>query len=308
MIEFVAARDRAVGAMVGLAVGDALGTTLEFCARDARPPLIDMVGGGPFQLGRGQWTDDTAMSLSLADCLDHDRDFSEQELLSRFVNWWELGINSCTGTCFDIGITTRAALMHWQRTKQDHCGSTDPQTAGNGSLMRLAPVAVRFWNDRPHLRDIAGRQSRTTHAAPESVDACVAFADVLADAIEGQSKDQVLRNRWDTYASGISMIMSGGWRGKVRDQIHATGYVAHSLEAALWCVDRTNGFRDAVLMAANLGDDADTTAAITGQLAGALYGCSDIPKEWLQVLAWRPDIEAKAVSIFDRSVDRAAAE
>ena len=278
--------DRKLGAMLGLAVGDALGTTLEFSARDTSPALTDMVGGGPFRLKPGEWTDDTAMALALLDSLKANPLLDEADLMRRFISWHESGEYSCTGTCFDIGVTTRAALQRFKRTGQPFAGSTDPRSAGNGSLMRWAPVAIHHWRDRPTLRDVAARQSRTTHGAPEAVDACIAFAEVLADAIAGYPRSQVLRVRDYPYASRIGEIMAGTWRGKRRDEIRSSGYVAHSLEAALWCVGRTSCFADAVLLAANLGDDADTTAAITGQLAGALYGAEGIPEEWLEKLAW----------------------
>jgi len=297
-----AIKDRAIGALLGLAVGDAIGTTLEFRSRDTYEPVTDMVGGGPFGLKVGEWTDDTAMALALADSLEDRDDLDEQELLGRFVNWWQLGVYSCTGECFDLGRTTRQALLRWQSTKESHCGSTDPRSAGNGSLMRLAPVAIRFWNDRKKLRDVAGRQSKTTHAAPEAVDACIAFADVLADAIEGRSKSEVLRSRSESYAGAIGMVMSAQWKEKPRTAIRSTGYVAHSLEAALWCVDRNANYRNAVLTAANLGEDADTTAAITGQLAGALYGASGIPENWVTRIAWGDEIKMKAANLLGRAI------
>jgi ADP-ribosyl-[dinitrogen reductase] hydrolase len=299
-----AIEDRAIGALLGLAIGDAIGTTLEFRARDTYEALTDMVGGGPFNLKVGEWTDDTAMALALSDSLEAREDFDEQDLLGRFINWWRWGIYSCTGECFDIGITTRQALVRWQSTKNPHCGSTEPMSAGNGSLMRLAPVAIRFWNDRPRLRDVAERQSKTTHGAPEAIDACIAFAEVLADAIEGRSRLQVLRARSESYVGAIGAIMRGQWREKPRTEIRSTGYVAHSLEAALWCVDRTTVYRDAVLMAANLGEDADTTAAITGQLAGALYGASGIPENWVSRVAWGEQIRAKAATLVGKAMDK----
>jgi ADP-ribosyl-[dinitrogen reductase] hydrolase len=297
-----AIEDRAIGAFLGLAIGDAIGTTLEFRARDTYEALTDMVGGGPFNLKVGEWTDDTAMALALSDSLEVREDLDEQDLLGRFVNWWRWGTYSCTGECFDVGITTRQALMRWQSTKTAHCGSTDPMSAGNGSLMRLAPVAIRFWNDRARLRDVAGRQSKTTHGAPEAVDACIAFAEVLADAIEGRPRLEVLRVRSEPYVGSIGIIMRGRWREKARTEIRSTGYVAHSLEAALWCVDRTTVYRDAVLMAANLGEDADTTAAITGQLAGALYGVTAIPENWVSRVAWGDQIKARAATLVGKAM------
>ena len=160
-------------------------------------------------------------------------------------------------------------------------------SAGNGSLMRLAPVAIRHWQNPDRLADVAARQSRTTHAAPEAVDACVAYAALLADAVAGKPRDEVLAPRKLGDTPAVRAVLGGSWRGKPRDAIKSSGYVIHSLEAALWCVARTSDFASAVLLAANLGDDADTTAAIAGQLAGALYGASNIPPEWLAKLAWR---------------------
>lgn len=296
-----AIRDRAVGGLLGLAVGDALGTTLEFRSRDSFPLLTDMVGGGPFGLKPGEWTDDTAMALALGDSLAADADLDAGDLMRRFVDWHEHGTYSCTGQCFDIGITTRQALARWKSSGDPMAGSTDPMSAGNGSLMRLAPVAIRHWRDRARLRDVAARQSRTTHAAAEAVDACVAWADLLADAIEGQPRSAVLRNRSGGYAGGIAEIMAGSWRGRTRGQIRASGYVAHSLEAALWSVGASGGFSGAILRAANLGEDADTTAAITGQLAGALQGACAIPQTWRDRLAWSSRIEDLAHRLFDAS-------
>ena len=284
--------DRALGAMLGLAIGDALGTTLEFSRRDSQPRLADMIGGGPFKLQPGEWTDDTAMALALADSLAANPLLDEADLMQRFVRWHERGEYSCTGRCFDIGTTTRSALQRYKQTGNPVAGSADPLNAGNGSLMRLAPVAIRHWQDRTVLRDVAARQSRTTHAAPEAVAACVAFAEVLADAIAGYPRSQVLREHRGQYPGNIAAIMTGSWRGKRRCEIHSSGYVAHSLEAALWCVGRTDSFEQAVLLAANLGEDADTIAAITGQLAGALYGAGGIPDKWREKVAWSARIAA----------------
>jgi ADP-ribosyl-[dinitrogen reductase] hydrolase len=289
----IAIRDRAIGALLGLAVGDAVGTTLEFRSRDSYEPLTDMVGGGPFRLQPGEWTDDTAMALALADSLVANPDLDEHDLMTRFVDWHERGTYSCTGRCFDIGITTRQALGRFKASGDPIAGSTDPFSAGNGSLMRLAPAALAHRRDRQKLAAIAARQSATTHAAPEAVSACAIFADMLADAISGAPRLHVLRSRSEGVGK-VREVMKGSWRGKPRQDVKSSGYVIHALEAAIWSVARTADFRSAVLLAANLGDDADTTAAIAGQLAGGLYGKRGIPANWLEKLAWRARIEAVA--------------
>lgn len=295
-----AVRDRAAGALLGLAIGDALGATLEFKARDSYPRLRDMVGGGPFRLQPGQWTDDTAMALALADSLIARGGLNEADLMERFVQWRDEGRYSCTGTCFDIGITTNRALQRWRRTGDPVAGDPDPQTAGNGSLMRLAPVVLRYWDDRTALADAAARQSRTTHAAPEAVEACVAYADLLADVVAGVPLHEALRG-WARGATGvIAQIMEGRWRRLQRAKVRASGYAAHSLEAALWSVGRTGSYETAVLCAANLGEDADTTAAIAGQLAGAAYGLSSLPRAWTDRVAWGERILGMAERLLAR--------
>ncbi|MYN65266.1 MAG: hypothetical protein F4X11_09600 [Acidobacteria bacterium] len=280
-------RDRALGAFLGLAVGDAVGTTLEFRRRDAQPRVEDMEGCGPFELPPGSWTDDTAMALALAESLATSEALDPRDLMDRFVRWWRDGDYSCRGYCFDIGNTTRAALDRYLQTGDPLAGSTDPGSAGNGSLMRLSPVALRFWRDRPRLVATAAEQSRTTHGATEAVDACRAFAELLADGIAGTPRAEVLARRPFEGAEAVARVLAGSWRGRPRNEIRSSGYVVHTLEAALWSVARAGNFRNAVLLAANLADDADTVAAVTGQLAGALYGLRGIPDAWLERLAWR---------------------
>ena len=292
-----AIRDRALGAMLGLAIGDAVGTTLEFRTRDTGELVTDMVGGGPFRLKPGQWTDDTAMTLALAESLAGGPDLDEQDFMARLVAWWRKGEYSCTGACFDIGATMTAALTRWQRTREPHCGLTEAYWAGAGSLVRVAPVAIRFWRDSARLRDVAARQSRTTHAAPEAVDACVAYAEMLADAIAGRPRSEVLKDRSDGLAGAIEAVAAGSWRGKARADINVSGYVAHALEAALWSVGRSADFRGAVLLAANLGQKSNTAAAIAGQLAGALDGGALLPKSWREKVAWNVRLAAAATRL-----------
>ena len=288
------APDRAKGALVGLALGDALGTTLEFAGRDTKPPVTDLMGGGPFGLAAGEWTDDTSMALCLADSLLERGLLDVQDLMERFLRWWEEGHNSVTGECFDIGVTTAAALQSYRNTGEPLSGSTDPRSAGNGSLMRLSPVAIRWWHDRSRATAAARLQSRTTHGAAQAVEACALYAELLVEAIAGTPKETVLRAREWRGDAQIAEVAAGSWRARERNDISSSGYVLHTLEAALWCVDRSDSIEDALVLAANLADDADTVAAVTGQLAGALWGMSGAPAGWLEKLAWRERLEALA--------------
>ncbi|HEV2747763.1 MAG TPA: ADP-ribosylglycohydrolase family protein [Allosphingosinicella sp.] len=297
--------DRALGALLGLAVGDVIGTTLEFQPRDSYEPLTDMIGGGPFRLEPGQWTDDTAMALALAESLIACGGLDERDLMERFSAWRRRGDYSCTGTCFDIGHTTSAAIEQFERSGEPIAGATDPNSAGNGSLMRLAPAALHGLANGGGS-EAARRQSATTHGAAACLDACEHFTGLLIMAMNGESRDAVLAPQAVEAEPAIAAILAGSWRGKARQEIRSSGYVAHSLEAALWAIGETGSFRDAVLLAANLGDDADTTAAVTGQLAGALYGQSGIPAEWLDKLAWRERIEALGRALLEPRASRSA--
>ena len=292
-----------MGALLGLAVGDALGTTLEFTKRDAGQPLTDIVGGGPFALEPGQWTDDTSMALCLADSILNFPDQNEidlKDLSQRFVRWYRQGENSVTGACFDIGMTTRRSLGHFEKTGHPLSPLTDAQYSGNGSIMRLAPVALRWWRTEALAVEAARAQSLTTHGAAQSVEASALMAHILVRAIRGETKAEIFNAlHFETKNPAINKFIQGKtWVSKTRDQISSSGYVLHTLEAALWCVYHTDNFRDAVLLAANLGDDADTVAAVTGQIAGALYGISGIPESWLQKLAWRESLLTKASKLF----------
>jgi ADP-ribosyl-[dinitrogen reductase] hydrolase len=289
-------RTRFRGALLGLACGDAVGSTVEFKPRGSFPPLTDMVGGGPFKLKPGQWTDDTAMALCLAASLIECKGFDARDQMDRYIAWWTLGYMTSTGECCDIGATTAAALRRYQVYANPFSGSLDPRTAGNGSLMRLAPVPLYFFQDPPAAIHFAGESSRTTHGALECIDACRLFAALLLKALSGHRKDAVLFDRHfpagvdATLAPNLQAIADGGYRHKPDSAIRGDGYVVHSLEAALWSFWRTDNFRDAILCAANLGEDADTTAAVCGQLAGAFYGEKAIPEPWRGRLARSAEI------------------
>jgi ADP-ribosyl-[dinitrogen reductase] hydrolase len=290
--------DRAIGALLGLAIGDALGATLEFSVRDAHSPVTDIVGGGPFRLKPGEWTDDTSMALCLADSLIANKELDEHDLLERFVRWWEKGENSVKGRCFDIGSTTRQSLANFKRHGQTAGeGPHDKYNAGNGSLMRLAPAAIFAAPDLIAAKEIAERQSLTTHGNLVAAEACGLFAEMLVESIVGEAKGDVLRSR-SASQRDLKAVAAGDWAAKSRDEISSSGYVVHTLEAALWCVARTESLADALILAVNLADDSDTVGAVTGQLAGALYGRSGIPAHWLSKLAWRDHIEQRAISLL----------
>lgn len=300
-------RDRYRGALLGLAAGDAVGTTLEFKPRGTFTPIDDMVGGGPFRLPEGAWTDDTSMALCLATSLVEIGAFDLRDQMERYVRWWKEGYLSSTGECFDIGNATSAALGTFVRTGRVRAGSADPFSAGNGSIMRLVPVPMFFYPDVEAAIKHSALSSKTTHGAAECLDACRLFGAVLCRAFAGGAKADVLFASGERFVGEpkIVEIANGRYATKSRAQIRGSGYVVESLEAALWCFYHTDSFRDAVLMAANLGDDADTTAAVVGQIAGAFYGLPAIPQRWLERLVMRDEIERLADQLHSRASVRA---
>ena len=290
-------QDRFRGCLLGLAVGDAVGTAVEFRSRGSFTPVDDMTGGGPSNLKPGQWTDDTSMALCLAESLVLKRGFDPGDQMDRYVRWFRKGHLSSTGACFDIGNATSTALRHYERTHEPFSGSTDPRSAGNGSIMRLAPIPMFYYPDPEQAVFHAGESSRTTHGSRECVDACRLYSLMLVNTLGGKPKDRILCVP-DTAIPGLSPKIEAIARCEYKDKpetgIRGSGYVVDSLEAALWSFLMTGNFRDAILKAVNLGDDADTTAAVCGQIAGAYYGQSGIPPGWLAKLCMREEITAFA--------------
>ncbi len=296
-------QDRYRGCLVGLAVGDAVGTAVEFMPRGTFPPLTDMIGGGYCKLEVGQWTDDTSMALCLAESLVRNQGFDAGDQMRRYVNWYRYGYLSSTGGCFDIGMTVQKALIDFLLTENPFSGSGSPTSAGNGSLMRLAPVVMYFAGEPEQMIHFARESSRTTHAAPECLDACALFGTYLLRALAGLSKPEILAavDDLDLSSPKIIEIAKGSYKTKTIDAVKGSGYVVESLEAALWCFAQTDSFEAAILQAANLGDDADTTAAICGQLAGAFYGEQQIPESWLTKLYDCKAIQATADWLWQES-------
>jgi ADP-ribosyl-[dinitrogen reductase] hydrolase len=279
------------GCLLGLAAGDAVGTTVEFQARGSFPSVTDMVGGGPFNLKPGQWTDDTSMALCLGTSLLHVGGFDAKDQMDRYCKWWDQGYLSSNGRCFDIGNTVRGALWRYKQSGDPMSGPTDAFSAGNGSIMRLAPVPMFYFADVERVVRFSAESSRTTHGSAVCVDACRFFGLVLLRALRGASKEEIISNCRELATSdAIKDIASGSYCDKMEDEIRGSGYVVRSLEAALWCFWVTDSFKEAILKAVNLGDDADTTGAVCGQVAGAFYGETGIPDRWLQRLAMVDEI------------------
>lgn len=286
--------DKFHGTILGLAVGDALGMPLEFKDPGSFQPVNDMTGGGPFNLNPGMWTDDTSLALCLTESLIETGKFHPADQLQRYSRWYNDGHLSVTGECFDIGNTTHEALMNFWDTGKPYPGPDHEHSAGNGSLMRLAPVPLFFLGDPLRAIECSGMSSRTTHNHPLAVDACRYYGGLIHGAVTGKSKDELLSPRYSPVEGywtehplepEIDQVACGSFKEKEPPEIRGRGYVVKSMEAALWAFHNSENFQDGCLLAVNLGEDADTTGAIYGQLAGAYYGKKKIHQQWIDKLA-----------------------
>ncbi len=275
-------RDNKKGIFYGMAIGDALGAAVEFKPKGTFEPVTGYRGFGPHGLAPGQWTDDTSMALALADSLAYG--WSKKDQLERYLEWYNTGKYSVTGYLFDIGNTTRHALEEFERSGK--CTSDDDIAgSGNGSIMRLAPVVIKYDDDFDLITN-ASLSSETTHASPLCCDSCIYMAMVLRGLLEGEDKDWVLTIDWWNHRTNkhplhyrlLDVI------GNFKKEPVGSGFVLDSLHAALWAFRTSSSFEEAVLKAVNLGNDSDTTGAVCGHFAGAYYGYSGIPQHLIDGL------------------------
>lgn len=275
--------DKAQGALIGLAIGDALGTTLEFSSRQrAQTAQIEMVGGGPFSLPPGYWTDDTSMALCLADSLI-EKGFNTKDQMDRYVQWYDNGYRSSTDKCFDIGRTTLRSLALYKKTANPECGIAGESAAGNGSIMRLAPIVI--WAFKYGLKQTihyAVTSSKTTHGNQECLDACAYLSEILYLALDGATKETILAPKSDFTQSIATKIFD--FYNLTSKTAPNTGYVIDTLRSALWAFGTTDDFESGMTQVIRLGGDADTIGAVYGQIAGTYYGLDRIPKRWKKEL------------------------
>lgn len=289
---------------LGLAIGDALGAAVEFKRPGAFEPVVGYRAGGPHGLAPGEWTDDTSMALALAESII-ETGWNLNDQAERYLNWWRNGAYSVTGRCFDIGITTARSLKNFEKSRDAaNSGEKDEQSSGNGSIMRLAPVPIAFADYYPdrleELARLASDSSLPTHGSDQCISACACFGVLLAGLLHGLPREEVLDPGWAAWRRLDEMqlmhphvreVIEGSYRSKRPPEIRGSGYVVHSLEASLWAFAGSSSFEEAVLKAVNLGEDADTTGAVCGQLAGAYWGESGIPETLKTGLARREMLE-----------------
>lgn len=303
-------RDRLEGCLFGLAIGDAIGAPVEFMKRGSFAEVTGYQNGGKFRLEAGEWTDDTAMALCLAKSLIDADGFDPTDQLERYTDWLKNGYMSCTGKAIGVGKTVMRALMDYHRTKSPCSTLTHEKFSGNGSLMRLAPIPIYYHESLETAVHYAALSSTTTHTSAIAVDACRYMAYLLVHLFHGIDKNELFSDKFvdgvvrffhdNPLHPEVQNIVNGTLITKSVDDIQSSGYAIHSLEAALWSFYHTGSFKAAVLKAVNLGDDADTVGAITGQIAGAHYGRQAIESPLIERLAQCQTIERVVDELIHR--------
>ncbi|HJH28770.1 MAG TPA: ADP-ribosylglycohydrolase family protein [Methanosarcinaceae archaeon] len=300
--------ERYRGSLLGLAVGDALGAPLESKPPSTFKPIENMTGGGMFNLSVGQWTDDTSLALCLAESLIKTKRFDPLDQMKRYLKWYKEGHLSSTGKCFGIGSNTLQSLQQFEKTGKLSDIPTNSNATTNGSLMRLAPVPLAFSSDLVRAIERSKDSSKTTHGAQDAVDSCGYMGALIVGALNGFPKAELLSDHycpvkgyWKEHplSPPVDEVAAGSFKVKEPPQIKGAQYVVRSLEAAIWAFYKTDSFKEGCLLAVNLGDDADTTGAIYGQLAGAYYGEQGIPTQWLDELAYRELIGVYAEQLME---------
>lgn len=274
--------DNAMGMLVGLAVGDALGAPLEFQgAREPNEYISEYYTGGVHNMQKGEWTDDMAMAYALGASIRDEGEFKADKVMDNFVSWYNHGEFIPRGVCFDIGSTTVGALRAYMTDPSTpYKGKVDDRNSGNGALMRIAPI-VLCAKSREHLVQLAIQQTLLTHGSPE----CVMYSRIFAEELYANAPLQQYRNYRHKQTIDRSLVMSGG-------------YVKETYEAAMWAFQTTDSFEDCVVTAVNRGHDSDTTGAVAGMIAGAHYGIYDIPEKFTKKLEWYDDISAMAGRLY----------
>lgn len=292
--------------LFGIAAGDALGVPVEFKSRAtiALHPVRDMTGYGTYNLPAGTFSDDSSLAFCLAEALTQE--FNMLVIASNFVAWLNDGFWTARGEVFDVGISTRQAIRRLEEgCKPDLAGGMDISDNGNGSLMRILPLLVYIKDKAPEERYLVTKQvSSITHGHIRAIVACFYYLEFARQIVNGIDKFQIyknlqteiteLLNRHAIHPEEIKLfdrLLQGTIYELTETEIRSSGYVIYTLEASIWCLMTTDNYEAATLKAVNLGDDTDTTAAVTGGLAGLLYGFDTIPESWVQQLARKDDIE-----------------
>ena len=286
--------------IVGLAIGDALGVPAEFKTREElkQNPITEMIGDGTYNVPEGTWSDDTSMALATLDSIASNKDIDTDDMADRFLKWFRENEYTGTGNTFDIGRTTLQALAKYECkiAKAEECGEKSEYSNGNGSLMRILPIAYYIFDkkitDDSEIYNIVKKVSSITHAHELSIMACYIYVRFVIELLNKKDKieayNSIKKLNYNMFQNKTieqyDRILKNYIYELKEDNISSSGYVVSTLEASLWLFLNSNDYNETILKAVNLGDDTDTVAACTGGLLGIYYGIDNIREEWIYTL------------------------
>ncbi|MFD0588484.1 ADP-ribosylglycohydrolase family protein [Paenibacillus sp. GCM10027627] len=311
-------KKRALPTIYGGIIGDLLGVPVEFRKRDSYQ-IKEIAGYGTYNQPPGTWSDDTSLTLCLMENIINDD--SMDDLMLKLVKYYDEAYWTPHGEMFDIGRATVEAITRFKRgTMPEKCGGQTELDNGNGAIMRISPVVFLLYNNFDFVQkaEIIKQYTEITHAHPRAIVGSIIYVELLlrlyynnsfAESIEqinelfteNFDENHIYRKELINY----KRIFSEDFAKTPREEIMSTGFVVHSLEAAVWCLITTSSFSEAVLKAVNLGDDTDTVAAITGSLAGMYYKMEGIPEEWLEKIARKNDIDELIEKFYEHCANKA---
>jgi len=287
-------------ALYAFVVGDALGVPVECCSRDevSLHPVTDMIGFGAYKdIPEGAWSDDTCMTLATIDSLINTKTINYKDMADRFWSWLSDAKYTSTNVVFGVGRTTSVSLNNYKNGKIDatHCGGTQENNNGNGSLMRILPIALYCYKkqyENSKIIEIVKKTSSITHGHEISIMGCYIYVQYVINLLNGKNKiesyQSIQKLDYSMFQKSTQKVYQSILKGDIssfkKEKIQSSGYVVHSLEASLWCLLTQNNFKDTLLTAVNLGNDTNTIGAITGALAGLVYSFDTIPKDWIEKL------------------------
>lgn len=285
--------------LLGFVIGDAMGVPIEFTDRETliKNPITQMTGYGTYNQPEGTWSDDTSMTVATMDAIITKKEINYKSIMSNFLSWFAVGKYTATGSMFDIGATCSDALAKFSSGSYEplDCGMDDINSNGNGSLMRMLPIAIYAYykklND-DEIISLVNDISSLTHAHEISKMACYIYVRYVMCLLDGKDKiasyEEIKNLDYTSYSDETIKVFDRVLKTDISkyslDEIKSTGYVVDSLEASLWVILNTESFKQAIIGSINLGNDTDTIGAITGSMAGIIYGYESIPDIWLDKL------------------------
>lgn len=304
-----------LAAIIGHAVGDAMGIPTEFSKREEllKNPVLEMIDSPDLGLPAGSWSDDTAMEIATIDSFIHKKCFDYKDIMDRWVKWINESEYTSTGVTFDIGRTCLKAIKKYCNGSAPlQCGSTSINENGNGSLMRILPVALYAYMrnlDDISIQRLTDEMSSLTHAHEVSRLGCYIYVQFVICLLKEYEKEDAYRYVQDLDYSSYNVnsinlytrILDGQIEGQILDDIKSTGYIVDTLECVLWIFMNARNYKEAIIASTNIGGDTDTIGAIVGSMAGIYYGIDSIPSKWLDKLQ-RKEFLVELTSKFERCV------